>query len=195
MAQQLDALDVAPEAGRPPELKKRTHDLAAGAPGGTGVPADHPAPPPAAGRPGDAAGERRRRALAARGRQPGRQRHRTADGGEVNIKLEAHDTDVIPTVRDRGIGIPGGTRPHLDASSAAPTSRAASRAPARSRRREADRRAARRGDHGQEPGRQGQHLYRALPRGDGAGQGPGRVKSGDENPSRRGRLEAVARCR
>jgi anti-sigma regulatory factor (Ser/Thr protein kinase)/predicted small secreted protein len=29
------------------------------------------------------------------------------DGGEVNIKLEAHDTDVILTVRDRGIGIPG----------------------------------------------------------------------------------------
>ena len=29
------------------------------------------------------------------------------DGGEVNIKLEAHDTDVILTVRDRGVGIPG----------------------------------------------------------------------------------------
>jgi signal transduction histidine kinase len=29
------------------------------------------------------------------------------DGGEVNIKVEAHDTDVIITVRDRGIGIPG----------------------------------------------------------------------------------------
>jgi len=29
------------------------------------------------------------------------------EGGEVNIKLEAHDTDVILTVRDRGIGIPG----------------------------------------------------------------------------------------
>ncbi len=29
------------------------------------------------------------------------------DGGEINVKLEAHDTDVVLTVRDRGIGIPG----------------------------------------------------------------------------------------
>lgn len=29
------------------------------------------------------------------------------DGGEVNIRVEAHDSDVIITVRDRGIGIPG----------------------------------------------------------------------------------------
>jgi signal transduction histidine kinase len=29
------------------------------------------------------------------------------DGGEINVKLEAHNTDVVLTVRDRGIGIPG----------------------------------------------------------------------------------------
>jgi signal transduction histidine kinase len=28
------------------------------------------------------------------------------DGGEISVKLEAHDTDVVLTVRDRGIGIP-----------------------------------------------------------------------------------------
>jgi len=29
------------------------------------------------------------------------------DGGEISVKLDAHDTDVVLTVRDRGIGIPG----------------------------------------------------------------------------------------
>jgi len=30
----------------------------------------------------------------------------TPDGGEISVKLEAHDTDVVLTVSDRGIGIP-----------------------------------------------------------------------------------------
>ncbi|HUQ25646.1 MAG TPA: ATP-binding protein [Burkholderiales bacterium] len=111
MAQQLDAfLDVSRlEAGRPLELKKRKHDLM---PLVRQVVAEcqqqttrhrllmeGPALLQASV---DAA--RLQRVV---GNLVGNAIKYSPDGGEVNIKLEAHDTDVILTVRDRGIGIPG----------------------------------------------------------------------------------------
>jgi signal transduction histidine kinase len=111
MAQQLDAfLDVSRlEAGRPLELKKRKHDLM---PLVRQVVADcqqttqrhrllleGPAMLQASV---DAA--RLQRVVA---NLVGNAIKYSPDGGEVNVKLEAHDTDVILTVRDRGIGIPG----------------------------------------------------------------------------------------
>jgi signal transduction histidine kinase len=111
MAQQLDAfLDVSRlEAGRPLELKRRAHDLM---PLVRQVVAEcqqttqrhrllleGPAMLQASV---DAA--RLQRVV---GNLVGNAVKYSPDGGEVNIKLEAHDTDVILTVRDRGIGIPG----------------------------------------------------------------------------------------
>jgi len=111
MAQQLDAfLDVSRlEAGRPLELKKRQHDLM---PLVRQVVQDcqqttqrhqllleGPAMLQASV---DAA--RLQRVV---GNLVGNAIKYSPEGGEVNIKLEAHDTDVILTVRDRGIGIPG----------------------------------------------------------------------------------------
>jgi signal transduction histidine kinase len=111
MAQQLEAfLDVTRlEAGRPLELKKRTHDLM---PLVRQVVAEcqqttqrhqllleGPAMLQASV---DAA--RLQRVV---GNLVGNAIKYSPDGGEVNVKLEAHDTDVILTVRDRGIGIPG----------------------------------------------------------------------------------------
>ena len=111
MAQQLDAfLDVSRlEAGRPLELKKRQPDLM---PLVRLVVADcqqttqrhrllleGPAMLQASV---DAA--RLQRVV---GNLVGNAIKYSPDGGEVNIKLEAHDTDVILTVRDRGVGIPG----------------------------------------------------------------------------------------
>lgn len=111
MAQQLDAfLDVTRlEAGRPLELKKRQYDLM---PLVRVVVAEcqqttqrhrllmeGPAMLQASV---DAA--RLQRVV---GNLVGNAIKYSPDGGEVNIKLEAHDSDVIITVRDRGIGIPG----------------------------------------------------------------------------------------
>jgi signal transduction histidine kinase len=111
MAQQLDAfLDVSRlEAGRPLELKKRTYDL---------MPLvrqvvqecqqttqrhrlllEGPAMLQASV---DAA--RLQRVV---GNLIGNAIKYSPDGGEVNIKVEAHETDVILMVHDRGIGIPG----------------------------------------------------------------------------------------
>ncbi len=111
MAQQLDAfLDVSRlEAGRPLELKKRSHDL---------MPLvrqivqecqqttqrhrlllEGPAMLQASV---DAL--RLQRVV---GNLIGNAIKYSPDGGEVNIKLELHDGDVVMTVRDRGIGIPG----------------------------------------------------------------------------------------
>ena len=111
MAQQLDAfLDVSRlEAGRPLELKKRKHDLMPLVrqvvtecqsttarhqlllEGPAMLTANVDAP-------------RLQRVV---GNLVGNAIKYSPDGGEINIKLEAHDTDVILTVRDRGIGIPG----------------------------------------------------------------------------------------
>jgi signal transduction histidine kinase len=111
MAQQLEAfLDVTRlEAGRPLELKRRTHDLM---PLVRQVVAEcqqttqrhrllleGPAMLQASV---DAA--RLQRVV---GNLVGNAIKYSPDGGEVNIKLEARDTDVILTVRDGGIGIPG----------------------------------------------------------------------------------------
>jgi len=111
MAQQLDAfLDVSRlEAGRPLELRKRLHDLL---PLVRQVVAEC-----------QQTTQRHRlllegpALLQANVDAPRLQRvvsnvignaiKYSPDGGEVNIKVEAHDTDVIITVRDRGIGIPG----------------------------------------------------------------------------------------
>jgi len=111
MAQQLEAfLDVSRlEAGRPLELKKRTHDLM---PLVRQVVAEC-----------QQTTQRHRLLLegpallqanvdAARlqrvvGNLVGNAIKYSPDGGEVNVKVEAHDSDVILTVRDRGIGIPG----------------------------------------------------------------------------------------
>jgi signal transduction histidine kinase len=111
MAQQLDAfLDVSRlEAGRPLELKKRTYDL---------MPLvrqvvqecqqttqrhrlllEGPAMLQASVDAG-----RLQRVV---GNLVGNAIKYSPDGGEVNVRLEAHDTDVILTVRDHGIGIPG----------------------------------------------------------------------------------------
>jgi signal transduction histidine kinase len=111
IAQQLDAfLDVSRlEAGRPLELKKRKHDL---------MPLvrqvvqecqqttqrhrllmEGPAMLQASV---DAA--RLQRVV---GNLVGNAIKYSPDGGEVNVKLEAHGNDVILTVRDGGIGIPG----------------------------------------------------------------------------------------
>ena len=111
MAQQLDAfLDVSRlEAGRPLELKKRKHDL---------MPlvrqvvqecqqttARHqlllegPAMLQA-----NVDGPRLQRVVS---NLVGNAIKYSPDGGEVTVKIEAHDTDVIITVRDRGVGIPG----------------------------------------------------------------------------------------
>lgn len=111
MAQQLDAfLDVSRlEAGRPLELKKRKHDfmplvrqvvqesqqttarhrLLLEGPALLQASIDAP---------------RMQRVVS---NLIGNAIKYSPDGGEVNIKVEAHDTDVIITVRDRGIGIPG----------------------------------------------------------------------------------------
>ncbi|MEA3194895.1 MAG: hypothetical protein QOD26_3228 [Betaproteobacteria bacterium] len=111
MAQQLDAfLDVSRlEAGRPLELKKRKHDLM---PLVRQVVADCQQTtqrhrlllegPPMLHASVDAA--RLQRVV---GNLVGNAIKYSPDGGEVNIKVEAHDTDAILTVRDRGIGIPG----------------------------------------------------------------------------------------
>ena len=111
MAQQLDAfLDVSRlEAGRPLELKKRKHDLM---PLVRQVVAEC-----------QQTTQRHRLLLegpsmlhasvdAARLQRVvsnlvGNAIKYSPEGGEINVKLEAHDTDVILTVRDRGIGIPG----------------------------------------------------------------------------------------
>jgi len=111
MAQQLDAfLDVSRlEAGRPLELKKRPHDLMPLVrqvvaesqqttqrhrlllEGPALLQASVDAP-------------RLQRVI---GNLVGNAIKYSPDGGEVTVKVEAHDTDVIITVRDRGIGIPG----------------------------------------------------------------------------------------
>ena len=111
MAQQLDAfLDVSRlEAGRPLELKKRPHDLMPLVrqvvqesqqttarhrlllEGPALLQANLDAP-------------RMQRVVS---NLIGNAIKYSPDGGEVNVKVEAHDTDVIITVRDRGIGIPG----------------------------------------------------------------------------------------
>lgn len=111
MAQQLDAfLDVSRlEAGRPLELKKRPHDLMPLVrqvvqesqqttarhrlllEGPALLQASVDAP-------------RMQRVLS---NLIGNAIKYSPDGGEVNVMVEAHDTDVIITVRDRGIGIPG----------------------------------------------------------------------------------------
>jgi len=98
MAQQLDAfLDVSRlEAGRPLELKKRKHDQQTTR---HRLLLEGPALLQASV---DAA--RLQRVV---GNLVGNAIKYSPDGGEINIKLEAHDTDVILTVRDRGIGIPG----------------------------------------------------------------------------------------
>lgn len=111
MAQQLDAfLDVSRlEAGRPLELKKRQHDLM---PLVRQVVADcqqttqrhrllleGPAMLQAT-----VDAPRLQRVV---GNLVGNAIKYSPDGGEINIKLEAHDTDVILAVKDRGIGIPG----------------------------------------------------------------------------------------
>jgi signal transduction histidine kinase len=111
MAQQLDAfLDVSRlEAGRPLELKKRQHDL---------MPLvrqvvqecqqttqrhrlllEGPAMLQASV---DAL--RLQRVV---GNLVGNAIKYSPDGGEVNVRLELHDGDVVLTVRDSGIGIPG----------------------------------------------------------------------------------------
>jgi signal transduction histidine kinase len=111
MAQQLDAfLDVSRlEAGRPLELKKRQYDLM---PLVRQVLADCQQTtqrhrlllegPALLAASVDAA--RLQRVV---GNLIGNAIKYSPDGGEVNVKVEAHDTDVIITVRDRGIGIPG----------------------------------------------------------------------------------------
>jgi len=111
MAQQLDAfLDVSRlEAGRPLELKKRAHDL---------MPLVRQVMQ-------ESQQTTARHRLLLEGPAllqasvdaPRMQRvvsnlisnaiKYSPDGGEVTIKVEAHDSDVIITVRDRGIGIPG----------------------------------------------------------------------------------------
>jgi signal transduction histidine kinase len=111
MAQQLDAfLDVSRlEAGRPLELKKRPHDL---------MPLVRQVVQES-----QQTTQRHRlllegpALLQASVDAPRLQRvvsnlvgnaiKYSPEGGEVNVKVEAHDTDVIITVRDRGIGIPG----------------------------------------------------------------------------------------
>ena len=111
MAQQLDAfLDVSRlEAGRPLELKKRKHDL---------MPLVRQVVQES-----QQTTQRHRlllegpALLQANVDAPRMQRvvsnlianaiKYSPDGGEVNVKVEAHDTDVILTVKDRGIGIPG----------------------------------------------------------------------------------------
>ena len=111
MAQQLDAfLDVSRlEAGRPLELRKRSHDL---------MPLVRQVVQES-----QQTTQRHRlllegpALLQASVDAPRMQRvvsnlignaiKYSPDGGEVNVKVEAHDTDVIITVRDRGIGIPG----------------------------------------------------------------------------------------
>ena len=111
MAQQLDAfLDITRlEAGRPLELKKRQHDLM---PLVRVVVAECQQTTqrhhlllegPAMLQASVDAGRLQRVV----GNLVGNAIKYSPDGGEVNIKLEAHDTDVILTVRDRGIGIPG----------------------------------------------------------------------------------------
>jgi signal transduction histidine kinase len=111
MAQQLDAfLDVSRlEAGRPLELKKRRHDLMPLVrqvltecqqtsarhqlllEGPAMLEANVDAP-------------RLQRVVS---NLLGNAIKYSPDGGEISVKLEAHDSDVILTVRDRGIGIPG----------------------------------------------------------------------------------------
>ena len=111
MAQQLDSfLDVSRlEAGRPLELKKRKHDLMPLVrqvvqecqqtttrhqlllEGPAMLQANVDAP-------------RLQRVVS---NLVGNAIKYSPDGGEVTVKIEAHDTDVIMTVRDRGVGIPG----------------------------------------------------------------------------------------
>jgi signal transduction histidine kinase len=111
MAQQLDAfLDVSRiEAGRPLELKKRKHDLmplvrlvvqeCQQTTGRHQLLLEGPAMLQA-----NVDAPRLQRVVS---NLVGNAIKYSPDGGEVTVKIEAHDTDVIMTVRDRGVGIPG----------------------------------------------------------------------------------------